>query len=158
MVLSEAQKTDFWRDGCLVVENAVTPDQLAAMRGMMADWAEESRAHTKPYGPPTIDGRPRFDMGAEHSAEQPALRRINNPSDLYGPFQDAMENSAMTEMVNELIGPNLKFHHCRIGVKLHFSCLQNENQSENSLKNVTDFQMTTLIVLGLLTLSKTLDF
>ena len=118
MVLTEAQKTDFWRDGFLVAENAVTPDQLQAMRQMMAEWAEESRPHTKPYGPPTIDGRPRFDMGAEHSADQPALRRINNPSDLYGPFQEAMEKSAMTEMVNELIGPNLKFHHCKINQKL----------------------------------------
>jgi ectoine hydroxylase-related dioxygenase (phytanoyl-CoA dioxygenase family) len=118
MALSDAQKADFWRDGFLVAEDAVTPDQLAAMRKMMADWAEESREHTAPYGPPTIDGRPRFDMGTEHSAEQPALRRINNPSDLYPPFQAAMENSAMTEMVNDLIGPDLKFHHCKINQKL----------------------------------------
>jgi ectoine hydroxylase-related dioxygenase (phytanoyl-CoA dioxygenase family) len=118
LVLNEAQKVEFWRDGFLVAKNAVTPNQLQAMRQMMAGWAEESRAHTKPYGPPTIDGRARFDMGAEHSAEQPALRRVNNPSDLYGPFQEAMENSAMTEMVNELIGPNLKFHHCKINQKL----------------------------------------
>jgi len=117
-MLSEAQKAAFWRDGYLVAENAVTPDQLAAMRAMMAEWAEESRAHTAPYGPPTVDGRPRFDMGTEHSAERPALRRINNPSDLYAPFQEAMERSAMTDMVADLIGPDVKFHHCKINQKL----------------------------------------
>ena len=109
MVLSANQKKEFWRDGCLVVENAVTTDQLAAMRRLMAEWTEESRSHSKPYGPPTIDGRPRFDMGTEHSAEKPALRRINNPSDIYSPFRDVMENSAMTDMVADLIGPDVKF-------------------------------------------------
>ena len=118
MALSEPQQADFWRDGFLVAENAVSPHQLAAMQQMMADWAEESRQHTRPYGPPTIDGRPRFDMGTEHSAEQPALRRINNPSDLYPPFQAAMEHSSMTEMVSDLIGPDVKFHHCKINQKL----------------------------------------
>lgn len=117
-VLSQAQIDAFRRDGYLVVEDAVTPSQLAAMRAMMDAWTEESRAHTAPYGPPTVDGRPRFDMGTEHSAEQPALRRINNPSDLYAPFQDAMERSAMTEMAAELVGPDLKFHHCKINQKL----------------------------------------
>lgn len=116
--LSQDQIDAFWRDGCLVAENAVTPDQLAAMRRLMAEWAEESRAHTQPYGPPTVDGRPRFDMGTEHSAERPALRRINNPSDVYGPFREVMENSAMTDMVADLIGPDVKFHHCKINQKL----------------------------------------
>ena len=116
--LSRDQIDAFWRDGCLVAEDAVTPGQLAAMRRQMAEWAEESRAHTQPYGPPTIDGRPRFDMGTEHSAERPALRRINNPSDIYAPFREVMENSAMTDMVADLIGPDVKFHHCKINQKL----------------------------------------
>jgi len=118
MILNEMQKAAFWRDGYLVAPDAVTPAQLAALRAMMAAWTDESRHHAKPYGPETVDGRPRFDMGAEHSAERPALRRINNPSDIYPPFQEAMERSAMTDMVAELIGPDLKFHHCKINQKL----------------------------------------
>jgi len=118
MILTQAQKDAFWRDGYLVVPNAATPAQLAAMQAMMAAWTEESRAHSKPYGPETVDGRPRFDMGGEHSTERPALRRINNPSDLYPPFQEAMEHSPMTEMVTDLIGPDVKFHHCKINQKL----------------------------------------
>jgi hypothetical protein len=80
--LTQEQYDAFWRDGYLMVEDAVTPSQLAALQAEIAGWVEESRAHQKPFGPPTIDGRPRFDMGAEHSAEKPALRRINNPSDI----------------------------------------------------------------------------
>lgn len=117
-MLTRGQMDQFWRDGFLVAEDAVTPAQLDAMRADIARWVEESRAHTKPFGPPTIDGRPRFDMGGEHTAERPALRRINNPSDLYPAYDDVMRNSAMVDMVADLIGPNVKFHHCKINVKL----------------------------------------
>jgi ectoine hydroxylase-related dioxygenase (phytanoyl-CoA dioxygenase family) len=117
-MLTRAQVDQFWRDGFLVAENAVTDAQLDAMRADIERWVEESRAHIKPFGPPTIDGRPRFDMGGEHSAERPALRRINNPSDLYPAYDAVMRNSAMVDMVADLIGPNVKFHHCKINVKL----------------------------------------
>ena len=70
-MLSQAQIDQFWRDGYLTVENAVTTTQLAALKQQLADWVEESRAHSKPFGPPTADERARFDMGAEHSAAHP---------------------------------------------------------------------------------------
>ncbi|HKK31796.1 MAG TPA: phytanoyl-CoA dioxygenase family protein, partial [Alphaproteobacteria bacterium] len=108
----------FWRDGYLCVPDAVTPAQLSAMRALIAEWVEESRGHAVPFGPETIDGRPRFDMGEEHSAEHPALRRINNPSDLYGPYEEAMRNARVADMVADLIGPNVKFHHDKINLKL----------------------------------------
>lgn len=117
-VLTQAQKDQFWRDGFLVVENAVSPEHLAELRAEIAGWVEESRAHKSPFGPPTVDGRPRFDMGTEHSAEKPALRRINNPSDISAAYLKAMRDSRMTDMVADLIGPDVKFHHCKINLKL----------------------------------------
>jgi ectoine hydroxylase-related dioxygenase (phytanoyl-CoA dioxygenase family) len=116
--LSQEQIEQFWRDGYATIENAVTPVQLAALRRELAQWVEASRAETKPFGAPTIDGRPRFDMGAEHTAERPALRRVNNPSDISPAYRDVMENSAIVDMVSDLIGPDVKFHHCKINVKL----------------------------------------
>ena len=117
-VLTQDQKDAFWRDGCLVVPDAVSPDVLAALRAEITGWVEASREHTKPFGPPTVDGRPRFDMGSEHSAERPALRRINNPSDISAAYLQAMRDSRMTDMVAELIGPDVKLHHCKINLKL----------------------------------------
>jgi hypothetical protein len=75
-------------------------------------------APRQPFSPPTIDGRPRFYMGAEHSAEHPALRRINNPSDISQAYLDVMRNAASVDMIDDLIGPNVKFHHCKINLKL----------------------------------------
>lgn len=117
-VLTQAQIEAFRRDGYAVVPDAVTPGQLAALRGEITAWVEESRGHRAPFGPPTVDGRPRFDMGTEHSAEKPALRRINNPSDISKAYLDVMRSSRMTDMVADLIGPDVKFHHCKINLKL----------------------------------------
>lgn len=117
-VLTQEQRDKFWRDGYLMVEAAVTAAELAALRAEIGKWVEESRAHASPFGPPTIDGRPRFDMGAEHTAEKPALRRINNPSDISEAYRGVMLNARTVDMVAELIGPNVKFHHCKINLKL----------------------------------------
>ena len=117
-MLSEAEVGQFWRDGYLVAKSAVSAAELEAMRAEIAGWVEASRAHSAPFGPPTLDERPRFDMGAEHSAARPALRRVNNPSDISAAFRAVMEASAMVDMVAALIGPDVKFHHCKINLKL----------------------------------------
>lgn len=116
--LTQAQIDAFWRDGCLVVEDAVTPDQLAGLRAQVEAWVEESRHHDKPFGAKTIDGRPRFDMGTDHSPTSPALRRVNNPSDISQAFEEVMSQARTVDMVADLIGPNVKFHHCKINLKL----------------------------------------
>ena len=117
-MLGQDQIDAFWRDGYLTVENAVTPAQLAALNAEIGRWVEDSRAHTEPFGPPTLDDRPRFDMGTEHTAETPALRRVNNPSDISEAYAEVMENAATVDMVADLIGPDVKFHHCKVNLKL----------------------------------------
>jgi ectoine hydroxylase-related dioxygenase (phytanoyl-CoA dioxygenase family) len=117
-MLTREQRDRFWRDGCVVARNAVSADQLRKLQQDVRDWVEESRAHLVPFGEPTVDGRPRFDMGAEHCAQNPALRRINNPSEISARYDDVMRNGSMVDMVADLIGPNVKYHHCKINLKL----------------------------------------
>ena len=117
-MLSTPQIERFWREGYLIVPDAVTSVQLDALRAQIDAWVEESRAHRAPFGEPTIDGRPRFDMGEEHRPEKPALRRVNNPSDIAPAFAEVAWNGAMVDMVADLIGPDVKFHHCKINLKL----------------------------------------
>ena len=87
-MLSKTQIDQFRRDGYLVVPNAITAEELASMRAEIARWVDESRAHSEPFGPPTLDGRPRYDMGEEHRPDHPALRRVNNPSDTSPAFAE----------------------------------------------------------------------
>jgi len=117
-ILTEQQIEDFRRDGVLTVADAVTPEQLAALNADLASWVAESRHHSAPFGPPTLDERPRFDMGEEHTADRPALRRVNNPSDISDAYLDVMTQARTVDMIADLVGPDVKFHHCKINVKL----------------------------------------
>ena len=117
-MISKEQVDAFWRDGVLVAEGAVDSRQLAGLREVLADWVEESRGHDAPFGEPTADGRARFDVAPEHNADVPALRRVNNPSEIDDTYMDVMRDSAMTDMVTHLIGPDVKHHHCKINLKL----------------------------------------
>jgi len=111
--LTKEQQDIFWRDGCLLVEDGVTPAQLAAMRSDFAQWVEESKNHTKAYGT-TLDNRPRFDVEPGHSADQPALRRVTSPTEASPAYLDVMRNAKVADCVAELIGPSIKFHHGKI--------------------------------------------
>jgi len=117
MALSQSEIDAFWRDGFIVVEEAVSPSQLAQLQADFEAWVAESRTHTEPYGE-TINGRPRFDLEPGHSAEQPGLRRVNAPIEVSDTYLDVMRDSRMTECVADLVGPDVKFHHSKINSKL----------------------------------------
>lgn len=116
-VLTAAQVAAFERNGFLVVEDAVTSEQLAALRADFEAWVEESRDHRESYGE-TVDGRPRFDLEASHSADRPALRRVNAPVDVSEAYRQVVRDSRMVDMVADLIGPDLRYHHSKINSKL----------------------------------------
>ncbi len=115
--LSQEQIEAFRETGVLVVENAVTPAQLSDLRRDFDAWVEESRAQDESYGK-TLDGRPRFDLEASHSAMKPALRRVNAPVDVSDAYRQVARNSRMVDMVADLIGPDLRYHHSKINSKL----------------------------------------
>jgi ectoine hydroxylase-related dioxygenase (phytanoyl-CoA dioxygenase family) len=115
--LTYEEKERFEKDGYLMVKKAVTENQLTDLQHEIKDWVEESRNHTEPFGKPTIDGRPRFDMGTDHTALNPTLRRINNPSDISEHYFKVMSHSRIVDMVVDLVGENIKFHHCKINLK-----------------------------------------
>lgn len=116
-VLTQAQ-IDFFRDnGYLVVENAVSDEQLAALTSDFDGWVKDSREHDSAYGD-TLDGRPRFDLEPGHTADKPALRRVNAPVEVSDAYYEVMADSKMTSCVADLIGPNVKLHHTKINSKL----------------------------------------
>lgn len=116
--LSQSLIDSFHRDGTIVADDAVTPMQLAALRAAFDAWWEESRRHEKNYGE-MIDGRPRFDLQIPgHSRATPLLRRVNSPTEISEAYLDVVTGSRIPDMVADLIGPNVKFHHSKINAKL----------------------------------------
>ena len=115
-ILTREQRDQFWRDGFITIENAVSPELLGRLRADMDTWIEESRKHDGPFGT-TVDGRPRYDVQPGHTADAPALRRVSAPTEISDAYYEAMADSAMTDMVAELIGPDVKLHHTKINAK-----------------------------------------
>ena len=122
-LLTKDQKEQFWRDGVLVIEDAVSAGELAELRRVFADWVEESRGHEADYGE-TLDGRPRFDLQPGHNAEQPALRRVQSPGEVSDVYAGVMRNARTVDFCAELIGPAIRLHHGKVNSKLPCSGTQ----------------------------------
>ena len=116
-MLDAADRVLFREQGYLHVPGVVSPAELAAMRAALDGWIEESRSHDKNWGD-TPDGKARFDLEAGHSAERPKLRRVANPADVSEAYRDYLWNGRVADLVAELIGPDVKFHHCKLNIKL----------------------------------------
>ena len=145
VLLTEEQKNQFWRDGVLVVEDAVSADQLSALRQEFAAWVEESRQHDDDYGE-TLDGRKRFDLQPGHTAENPGLRRIQSPEEVSDVFADIMRNAATVDYCAELIGPSLRFHDGKVNSKLPGTATQVKWHQDFLFQPMTHHDMITCLL------------
>lgn len=114
--LNAMQKEAFWRDGFLSIQNAVSPELLGRLNQDFEAWLEESQKHEEPFGT-QLDGRPRFDLETNHSAEHPRLRRVASPTEISSSYLEALTDSNIPLAVADLIGPNLRLHHSKINPK-----------------------------------------
>lgn len=121
--LTNDEQEAFWRDGFLVVRDALSPTELAALQTEFNSWVTESRGHEKPWGK-IADGRPRFDLEPGHTAARPALRRVNSPTEISTTYEQVMAESRIPALIADLIGPNIKFHHAKINSKLPAAATQ----------------------------------
>ena len=115
-ILSKAECQQFNDYGYLIRESAVNENLLAGMDEEFSEWMDLCRKHDKNFGD-TVDGKARFDLEAGHTKENPKLRRVANPADISEKFQKVLWDSAVTDMVADLIGPSIRFHHCKLNTK-----------------------------------------
>jgi ectoine hydroxylase-related dioxygenase (phytanoyl-CoA dioxygenase family) len=116
-MLTSEEIAHFREHGYVVARGVVPPATIEQLTDEIDGWIEESRQHTRNYGE-TIDGKARFDLEAGHSAAAPRLRRIANPVDISAAFREVLWDGAIPDLVTQLIGPNVKFHHCKVNMKL----------------------------------------
>lgn len=144
-MLSSKQVDAFWRDGVVVAEDAVTPEQLAALRAVFDGWVDESRAHAEDYGE-TVDGRARFDLQPGHSPETPGLRRVQSPEEVSEVYAGVMRKAATVDMVADLIGPNLRFHHGKVNSKLPGTATQVKFHQDFPFQPMSNDDITTCLL------------
>jgi ectoine hydroxylase-related dioxygenase (phytanoyl-CoA dioxygenase family) len=115
----EQQQIDLYNEqGFLLVENVLNAEEIAALQADFDGWVEESRQHDEPYGE-TLDGRARFDIESDHSAEHPSLRRVASPTEISDDFKRTALESKVAEIAGKLIGGNgARLHHSKVNSKL----------------------------------------
>jgi len=115
-VLDDAAVDAYWRDGFVMLDDALSAEQLSSLRSDFADWIEESREHTEAYGT-TLDDRERFDVEPGHSAAAPALRRVASPVEVSDVYLEVMRNTRAVDATAQLIGPNVEFNNSKVNSK-----------------------------------------
>jgi ectoine hydroxylase-related dioxygenase (phytanoyl-CoA dioxygenase family) len=101
---------DFYNEhGYLMVENAISQQQLTKLREVTYDLIEKSRPITESNGV--------YDLDEGHSPNQPRLTRIKLPHKQHPYFWDVLKNSRMTEVLISLLGPNTAIQTSKLNTK-----------------------------------------
>ena len=109
MVLTGEQVEQYGREGWLSVPSLVDAEWLTRLRAVTDEFVDASRALT--------ESTPFYDLEADHTAEEPRLRRLSAPTDLHATYWEFASQSVITDVVCDLIGPNVKFHHSKLNFK-----------------------------------------
>jgi ectoine hydroxylase-related dioxygenase (phytanoyl-CoA dioxygenase family) len=108
-MLSKQQIEHYNENGYLLVENAVSPAQLARMRDIAYDFIEKSRAVS------VSDDV--FDLDDGHSAQAPRLTRIKLPHRQHPYFWEVAKSSGITEVLRQLLGPDVLLQTSKLNTK-----------------------------------------
>ena len=88
-MLTQEQKTIYSKDGYVILPNVILRKNLEAMISDLNQWIEESKSYQNNYGK-TKNGKARFDLEAGHSAANPKLRRVANPTDISEAYRNVL--------------------------------------------------------------------
>ena len=108
-VLTPAQREAYFNDGFLLVERAISEDWLRKLRAATDELVERSRKVTKPDAV--------FDLEPNHLSNAPRLRRVSNPVEQHPVFWQYVTESILPDIVADLVGPDVKFHHSKLNFK-----------------------------------------
>lgn len=104
------EQIEFYREnGYILVEDAVTPDQLAEMRRIKDAFIEKSRL--------VRESNEVFDLDEGHSAATPKLTRIKLPHRQDPYFWEILRHSRITEVLRQLLGDNVLIQTSKLNTK-----------------------------------------
>jgi ectoine hydroxylase-related dioxygenase (phytanoyl-CoA dioxygenase family) len=107
--LTDEQIATYQRDGYLALPRFIDPERVQALRRVTEGFVERSRSVARTDAV--------FDLDPRHTASAPAVRRIKNPADNDPLYAWVALESPIPDVVAELIGPSLRFHHSKLNLK-----------------------------------------
>ena len=108
-VLTQAQREHYFREGYILLERIIGDEWIRKLRAATDELVERSRKVTKSD---TI-----FDLEPTHRPDAPRLRRVSNPVEHHPAFWDYCTKSPLPDIVADLVGPDVKFHHSKLNYK-----------------------------------------
>lgn len=107
--LTDEQIDAYRRDGYVALTSVIDARRISELRAVTERFVDRSHA----IG--ASDGL--FDLDPLHSAQTPTLRRIKNPADNDPLYRWVAFESPIPDIVAELLGPDVKFHHSKLNLK-----------------------------------------
>ncbi len=108
-VLTQSQREFYFREGYLLLERIIGDDWIRRLRAATDEMVERSRQVTK--------SDKIFDLEPAHRPDAPRLRRVSNPVEHHSVFWEYVTKSPLGDIVADLVGPNVKFHHSKLNYK-----------------------------------------
>jgi ectoine hydroxylase-related dioxygenase (phytanoyl-CoA dioxygenase family) len=107
--LTDEQIATYQRDGFLALPRFIDPERVQALRRVTDGFVDRSRSVARTDAV--------FDLDPRHTAAAPVVRRIKNPADNDPLYAWLALESPILDVVAELIGPSLRFHHSKLNLK-----------------------------------------
>ena len=107
--LSAEQIASYHRDGYVAVPHVIDMERVDALRRVTEAFVERSRSLAQSEGA--------FDLDPRHTAAAPVLRRIKDPADHDPLYRWVALDSPIPDIVTELIGASIRFHHSKLNLK-----------------------------------------
>lgn len=108
-MLTQDQKDFYDANGYLLVEDAVSPEQLARLLDLTDRLIEASREVT--------ESNDVYDLDTGHCPQAPRLTRIKIPHQRDPYFWHVLRHSAMTEVLTDLLGPDTNLLTSKLNTK-----------------------------------------
>ncbi len=108
-MLTQEQIERYREDGFILVENVFDSETIAGLRRATDQLVERSR---------TIAANDDiFDLDPSHTAADPRVRRIKNPTSHHDAYDAAMRTPRLLDLIAALLGPDLRFDHSKLNFK-----------------------------------------
>lgn len=108
-MLNDEQITFYRQNGYVAVEDVLSEDDVDDLRRVTDEFIERSRL--------LIKGGEIFDLGPDHTADRPQVRRINAPWKHHSVYDRTLRHEGVLDIVDQLIGPGLRLRGGKLNMK-----------------------------------------
>ena len=108
-VLTQSQREAYFTDGYILLERIIGDDWIRKLRAATDELVERSRKVTRSDAV--------WDLEPDHTPESPRLRRVSAPVDQHPVYWEYVSKSILGDVVADLVGPDVKFHHSKLNFK-----------------------------------------